>query len=112
MLPLSLAEGACAGAALVASPVGNVSEIVRDGENGRLVARDPAALADCLAGLIADRGALGRMQVAARRHYEAALTIEAFAAHLGGVYAEAMPQGAALHPPKGTPFGIPDRPAE
>lgn len=87
-LPLSLAEGACAGAALVATRVGNIEEIVRDGENGRLVPREPAALAEALAALLADRETLGRMQQAARRRYEAALTIEAFAAGLGAIYGE------------------------
>ncbi|GLS44525.1 glycosyltransferase family 4 protein [Methylobacterium brachythecii] len=87
-LPLSLAEGACAGAALVATRVGNVEEIVHDGENGRLVARDPGSLADALAGLLADRETLDRMQCAARRRYQDGLTIETFAAALGAIYAD------------------------
>jgi glycosyltransferase involved in cell wall biosynthesis len=40
-LPLSLIEGACAGAALVATDVGNVRDIVHEGTNGILVARIP-----------------------------------------------------------------------
>lgn len=102
-LPMSLAEGACAGAALVATRVGNVEEIVREGENGRLVARDPGALADALAELLADRETLGRMQGAARRLYRARLTIEAFAAALGAVYAELAGAELAGEDPAGRP---------
>ncbi|MBX9930360.1 MAG: glycosyltransferase family 4 protein [Methylobacterium sp.] len=87
-LPLSLAEGACAGAALVATPVGNVPEILRNGVNGRLVTRDPIALAEALTVLIEDRGLLGRMQLASRMHYRERLTLDAFASNLAAIYAE------------------------
>jgi glycosyltransferase involved in cell wall biosynthesis len=85
-LPLSLIEGACAGAALVAAPVGNVAEVVRDGENGFIVARDPAALAETLADLIRNHEVRGRMQSASRRIYEERLTLSAFAQNLRAIY--------------------------
>jgi len=94
-LPLSLAEGACAGAALVATPVGNVAEIVRESDNGRLVPRDPEAWSEALAKLLARRDELARMQLASRRHYREALTIERFAAQLGAIYAELAEEGCA-----------------
>ena len=92
-LPLSLLEGACAGAALVATPVGNIAEVVRDGENGRLVTRDPKFLADTLAALIADRDGLARMQAASRRRYTECFTLDTFAAGLAAVYAELAEAG-------------------
>lgn len=109
-LPLSLAEGACAGAALVSTPVGNVAEIVRDGETGRLVEREPQALADALAALLTDRTGLGRMQVAARRRYREALTIDAFAAGLRALYAELTPGAGVTVVPRqvrGRPVAAP-----
>lgn len=61
---LVAAEALMRGTAVVASRTGGLPEFVRDGENGRLVAPgDPAALADALAELLADRDraeALGR----------------------------------------------------
>jgi glycosyltransferase involved in cell wall biosynthesis len=87
-MPLSLIEGACAGAALVATPVGETGSIVRDGENGLLVERDPGALAAALRGLIADPARLRRMQVASRRVYERTLTLDALGARLRTLYAE------------------------
>lgn len=96
-LPLSLIEGACAGAALIASPVGNVSEVVRDGDNGFIVPRDPASLADALTGLVKDREARGRMQSASRRLYEERFTLSAFAQNLRGIYTElAASRGLSL----------------
>lgn len=87
-LPLSLIEGACAGAALVATDVSNTREVVREGINGHLVARDPAALAATLEALLADPETRLRMQRASRRLYEERLTLEAFARDLGALYQE------------------------
>ena len=92
-LPLSLIEGACAGAALVATPVGNIAEVVRDGDNGRLVNRDPEALANALAALIDDREGLARMQAASRRRYTECFTLDTFAAGLTAVYTELAEAG-------------------
>ena len=104
-LPLSLAEGACAGAALVATPVGNVAEIVQDPDNGRLVPREPEAWAEALAGLLGRRDELARMQLASRRRYREALTIERFAAHLGAIYAELAEEGRGRSPSAAGPRG-------
>ncbi|GJD47484.1 D-inositol-3-phosphate glycosyltransferase [Methylobacterium crusticola] len=87
-MPLSLIEGACAGAALVATPIAETRAIVRDGENGLIVTRDPAAVADALAGLIGDRARLGAMQAASRRHYEESFTLDALADRLAALYRE------------------------
>jgi glycosyltransferase involved in cell wall biosynthesis len=88
-MPLSLIEGACAGAALVATDVGETRSILHDGVNGVLVRRDPEALAAAIGGLIADRARLGAMQVASRRIYEADLGLDAMADRLKAVYAAA-----------------------
>lgn len=87
-LPLSLIEGACGGAALLATPVSNTSEIVRDGVNGQLLPRDPKVFADAIAALIADRGRLGAMQAASRRHFLDAFTIGAFETELCRIYTD------------------------
>lgn len=107
-LPLSLAEGACAGAALVATPVGNVAEIVRNGENGFLVSRQADAFADAIGHLIANRDALARMQVASRRHYLERLTLDAFAEALATIYRDlAVASGiVAASMPVGTTAGV------
>ena len=85
-LPLSLIEGACAGAALVATDVGNVRDIVEDGVNGILVAREPDAIADALRGLLDDPARLRAMQAASRDIYRARFTLTAFADRLRAVY--------------------------
>lgn len=76
VLPVCLVEGAAAGAALVATPVGSVPDVVRDGENGRLVpVGDKAALVTALAECLADPERLGRWQRAARATYEGGFTV-------------------------------------
>ncbi len=50
VLPVCLLEGACAGAALVATPVGSVPDVMTDGENGFLVPIDDARCARDQAG--------------------------------------------------------------
>ena len=85
-LPLSLIEGACAGAALVATDVGNVRNIVHEGTNGILVARNPEAIASALLKLAADRPGLQDMQIASRQIYLQHFTISAFAERLRDIY--------------------------
>ena len=66
-LPLSVVEAMAAGLPVVASDVGGLRELVRDGETGMLVpSRDPAALADALQPLLADRELRRRLGSAGR----------------------------------------------
>ena len=66
-------EAMACGTPVVASDVGGLSYIVRDGETGYLVPeRDPRALADCLSKLLRDpalRARLGRRGIAVAREY-------------------------------------------
>jgi glycosyltransferase involved in cell wall biosynthesis len=87
-LPLTLIEGACAGAALVASAVGEISEIVKFGVNGILIDIDPDELATALEHLIRDRDSLAHMQVASREIYRKRFRIQVFAAALRALYLE------------------------
>lgn len=67
-LPLTLVEAMASGVAPVAPPVGNVPDLVADGETGVLADRDPAHLADAVAGLLDDderRSRLARAAAAA-----------------------------------------------
>jgi len=85
-LPLTLLEGACAGAALVATPVGEIPDIVQDGVNGLIIEAAPAALAAALQRLIERPDELGRMQAASRRVYVERFRMAAFAAALRALY--------------------------
>lgn len=69
-LPLSLIEGASAGAALVATNVGAVADIVLDGQNGRIVKRHEEDIAAALRQILQDHALRARMQAASRRVYE------------------------------------------
>ena len=54
-LPVVIMEALASGCAVVTTAVSGNSEIVEDGVNGRIVAQhDPAALADAIAGILAD----------------------------------------------------------
>ena len=101
-LPLTLIEGACAGAVLVATSVGEISEIVETGVNGILIDADPDALATALERLISQRDRVAYMQVAAREIYRKKSRIQTFAAALRALYldigsARAVDRGGLLH---------------
>jgi glycosyltransferase involved in cell wall biosynthesis len=89
-MPMSLIEGACAGAALVATKVGEIEEIVQDGRNGVLVPPSGAALSAALERLISQRMELARMQFESRKVYNEKFKIEAFVEGLSAVYGRAL----------------------
>lgn len=64
-LPLTLVEAMASGVAPVAPPVGNVPDLVADGETGVLADRDPANLADAVAELLDDDERRARLARAA-----------------------------------------------
>jgi glycosyltransferase involved in cell wall biosynthesis len=65
-------EGMAFGLPAIATTAGGAAQIVTDGETGLLIApEDPAAVADAVTTLAADRDELARMGRAARRRYEA-----------------------------------------
>ena len=70
-VPKVLIEAACSGLPVVATDRPGCREIVRDGENGRLVpAGDPARLADALIALVDDGEARRTMGMRGRRIVE------------------------------------------
>jgi glycosyltransferase involved in cell wall biosynthesis len=77
-------EALCRGRAVVATNVGGIPDLVRDGENGLLAAStDPVALADALVAVLSDRPLLERLTTAARPSVEPLLTTpEDYAARL------------------------------
>jgi glycosyltransferase involved in cell wall biosynthesis len=85
-MPLSLIEGSCAGAALIATAVGDVGEIVVHGGNGFLVERNADAVAAAILRLLDDPAILAAMQSASRQRYEAGFALGAMAERLGRVY--------------------------
>jgi glycosyltransferase involved in cell wall biosynthesis len=72
--PLKLFDCMAAGLPVVASPLGQIAEVVEDGTSGLLVPDDPAAVADALAALARDPERRRRMGAAARARIAAAYT--------------------------------------
>jgi glycosyltransferase involved in cell wall biosynthesis len=89
--PLVLMEALARLTPVVASHVGGVPEIVRDGETGLLVpAGDPHALADAVAALHARPDAARAMASRGRRHIERRFAMEASLARLEGELRRAL----------------------
>jgi glycosyltransferase involved in cell wall biosynthesis len=64
-------ESLCRGRPVVATRVGGITDLVRDGQNGLLVdVRSPAALADALVTVLSDAGLAERLAAAARPSVE------------------------------------------
>jgi glycosyltransferase involved in cell wall biosynthesis len=91
VLPVCLLEGACAGAALVATPVGSVPDGLQDGKNGLTVKPDdPEDLARALAQLIGDAAQREAFRTASRAVYLARFRLETMIEALGAVYQKAL----------------------
>jgi glycosyltransferase involved in cell wall biosynthesis len=101
-LPLSVVEAMAAGLPVVASDVGGLRELVRDGETGVLVPPgDPAALADALRPLLADRELRRRLGSAGRVRAETLFDLSGFRrAHLELYRRELAAAGVSSAAPK------------
>ncbi len=90
-MPMALLEAMAHGMAVVATPVGGVPQVVRDGENGLLVpVGDDAALAGALDGVLSDAELRLRLGRAARRTVEAGFGMEAHLRRLMEIYRKAV----------------------
>jgi glycosyltransferase involved in cell wall biosynthesis len=86
-LPLVVLEAMHAGLPVVATPVGGVPEVARDGEEALLVPpRDVPALADALGRVLGDAGLRERLGAAARARAEAEYSVDAFRDRVGTLY--------------------------
>ena len=90
-MPLALLEAMAALRPVVATHVGGIPEVVREGVEGYLVApRDPKALAAALGRMIGDEKARERMGSAARRRVEESFSVEKMIAGTCAVYDELL----------------------
>jgi UDP-glucose:(heptosyl)LPS alpha-1,3-glucosyltransferase len=85
--PMSLLEAASSGLPLLVTPVSGAVDLVRDGENGWFITRNPAVVAERLRRLASDRAAMQRMGASARRTTRE-LTWEQVADAYARLYAE------------------------
>ena len=86
-MPYALLEAMAAGVVPLATAVGAIPEVVRDGVHGVLVApRDAQALARALAGLHLDRDGLERMSAACLRRVASTYSLERVAADFAALY--------------------------
>ncbi len=89
-LPYSILEAMRAGCTIVASSVGGIPEVLRDGCDGVLVPpRDAAALAKAIDRLLSDEGEAFRMGRAARERFEHNYQLENFHANTVRAFADA-----------------------
>jgi len=87
-LPMSLLEAMAAGCPVIATRVGGIPDLVRDGENGLLVPPgDPAALAAALQRLLADHALAARLGRQARATVASRHTVEGSLERLEQIYA-------------------------
>ncbi|MEO7014785.1 MAG: glycosyltransferase [Dokdonella sp.] len=101
-MPLALLEGMAAGCAVVASDVEGVREILRDGENGLLVAEaDPVALADALELLLTNPQHATRLAAMARAEAIAHYGLERMNERYEKLFLRLARANRFLHPKSG-----------
>jgi glycosyltransferase involved in cell wall biosynthesis len=90
-LPMSVIEGMSAGLAIIATPVGAVEDIVRDGETGLLVPPgDAAALADALRRAVTDAALRTRLGASGRDFHRQNLDMADYVGRLAAIWSEAI----------------------
>jgi glycosyltransferase involved in cell wall biosynthesis len=95
-LPIAILEGMAAGLPLIATAVGEVPALVRDGETGILLPTgDPGALASAIVDLLRDREKRSRLGSAARQLVEKEYSAERMANEYLDIYKAAV--GASRH---------------
>ena len=90
-LPMVVLEAAAAGLPIVATDVGDVGEVVRDGDTGYLVPpRDPRALADAIARMIEEPDSRREMGSNARALAESQFDVRRLAQQTAELYREVL----------------------
>jgi sugar transferase (PEP-CTERM/EpsH1 system associated) len=98
-MPLAVLEAWAAGKPVVATPVGGVPELIRDGDTGLLFpVGDVAGLADRLAGLAADPAARSRLGQAGRRRVMAEYDVRVMADRYEASYRALLPRTGGAGP--------------
>jgi glycosyltransferase involved in cell wall biosynthesis len=88
--PMTVLEAMADGCPLVATAVGGIPEMLRDGDTARLVAPDAAALATAFAALLADPAAAAACGARARADYARRFTPAAVAERMLAFYREVL----------------------
>jgi glycosyltransferase involved in cell wall biosynthesis len=89
--PVSLIEAQAAAVPVVATDVGGVRAVVRDGTSGQLAAREDAAgLGSAVAALLADADLRRRMGQAGRSHVTSLYTLDRLVADHAALYGELL----------------------
>jgi glycosyltransferase involved in cell wall biosynthesis len=90
-MPNVLLEAMALGLPCVATAVGGVADIMTDGETGVIVPpEDPPALAEAIAGLLADEARAARLGRAARAHVQTTFTVAAHVDRMLSIYDEVL----------------------
>lgn len=90
-LPCALLEGMAAGAAVIATGVGAIPDVVTPGLHGLLVPpRDATSIAAAIVTLATDRALLARMSAACRSRIAGAHSLDRLAHNFGEVYADLL----------------------
>ena len=88
-MPMSVLEAMAYGLPAVATPVGGVPQVIKDGVNGYLVPPgDSEALAECIIALLADSDLRSRIGVAGRATIEERFSMAAYGEQLAAIYEE------------------------
>jgi glycosyltransferase involved in cell wall biosynthesis len=97
-LPGAVCEAMLSGRAVVASAVGGIPEIVKDGETGLLVPKaDPAALANAIGRILGDDARRGELERKAHDFAQRHLTWRVNAAAYDALYRETLARHAVSH---------------
>lgn len=90
-MPVTLIEAGMSGTACVATNVGSVTEVVKDGQTGRVVPTATGPLADAVLELLGAPYLRAGMGAAAMEHTQARFSVDRMVSTVSGVYDELVP---------------------